>query len=126
MVWFADVGEFVGSFTANFIERRARTKSRTWGSTKADADNAAYTAVTKGLEDCLPMQNHVTQKGLNEVCKSLKKNDHFAAQLAIDANPGLRKRDICVALLKLSVTCLCGENPTDLVSSATYSMIARK
>lgn len=126
MGWFGNAGEFCGSFTANFIERRARTKSRTLGSTRADADNAAYDAITKGLGDCLPMEDHVTRKGLKKLCKSLKKNEHFPAQLAIDANPGLRKREICVALLKLSVTYLCSENPADLVRAATYTMIACK
>lgn len=126
MSWLGNAGEFFGSFTASFLERRARTKSRTLGSTKADADIAAYNAVTKGLFDCLPMEDHVTRKGLYEVCQSLKKTDHFAAQLAIDANTGLRKRDICVALLKISVTYLCAENPADLVRAATYTMIACK
>ena len=126
MSWLGNVGEFIGSFGASFVERRARTKSRTLGSTRADADTAAYNAVTKGLGDCLPMEDHVTRKGLKEVCKSLKMNDHLPAQLAIDANSGLRKREICVALLKLSFTYLCSENPADLVRAATYTMIACK
>lgn len=126
MGWFDNAGEFFGSFGASFLERRARTKSRTLGSTKADGDSAAYHAVTKGLEDCLPMEDHVTRRGLKDVYKSLKMNDHFPAQLAIDANPGPRKREICIALLKISVTYLCSENPSDLVRAATYTMIACK
>ena len=126
MGWLGNVGEFCGSVAASFVECRARTKSRTLGSTKSDADAAAYNAVTKGLEDCLPMEYHVTQKGLKNVCKYLKMNEHLPAQLAIDANPRPRKRGICVALLKLTVTYLCSENPKDLVSAATYTMIAFK
>lgn len=123
MGWLGDAGEFFGNFGASFLERRARTKSRTLWSTKADADVAAYNAVTEGLGDCLPMEDHVTRRGLKALCNSLKMKDHFPAQLAIDANPGPRKRDICIALLKLSVAYLCSKDPADLVRAATYTMI---
>lgn len=127
MGWLGSAGEFLGSFGASFIEHRARTKQRTLRSSKTDGDIAAYNAVTKGLkEDCIPMDDHVTRTGLKAVCKSLKKNDHLAAQLAIDANPGLRKREICVYLLKYTVTYLCSEKPSDLVRGATYTIIACK
>lgn len=126
MSWLGSAGEFFGNFGASFLERRARTKSRTLGSTKADVDLAAYNAVTKGLGDCLPMEDQVTRRGLNAVCNSLKMKDHFPAQLAIDANPGPRKRDICIALLKFAVTYLCSEDPVDSVRAATYTMISCK
>lgn len=126
MGWLTSVGEFCGSFGANFIERRARTKRRGFGSSKADGDLAAYTAVTEGLKECLPIDDHVTRRGLKAVCHSLKKNDHFGAQLAIDSNPGSYKREICVYLLKSVVVYLCSENPSDLVRAATYTMIACK
>jgi hypothetical protein len=126
MGWLGNAGEFLGSFGASFVEHRARTKRRTLGSSKADGDIAAYDAVTKGLKDCLPMDDHVTRRGLRAVCNSLKRNDHLGAQLAIDANPGLRKREICVYLLKSAVTYLCSEDPSNLVRGATYTIIACK
>lgn len=126
MSWFASVGEFCGSFGASFIERRARTKRRGFGSTKADVDIAAYNAVNEGLKDCLPIEDHVTRRGLRAVCHSLKKNDAFGGQLAIDTNPGPRKREICVHLLKYAVIYLCSEDPADLIRAATYTMIACK
>lgn len=126
MSWVGSVAEFCGNFGATFIERRARTKTRMLGSTKADADIAAYQAVNEGLRDCVPMEDHVTKDGLKVVCKALKKKDHFAAQMAIDANPGARKREICIALLKGAVTYLCSDNPADYVRAATYNLIACK
>ena len=126
MGWLSSVGEFCGSFGASFIERRARIKQRGFGSSKADADIAAYNAVNEGLKGCLPIDDHVKRRGLKAVCHFLKKNDHFGAQLAIDANPGPRKREICVFLLKSAVTYLCSDDPTDIVRAATYTMIACK
>ena len=122
MGWLTSIGEFSGSFGASFIERRARIKRRGFGSTKADGEIAAYNAVNEGLKDCLPMDDHVTQGGLRALSHSLKKNDHFGAQLAIDANPGPRKREICLHLLKYAVIYLCSEDPADL----RYTMIACK
>ena len=126
MGWLVSVGEFCGSFGASFIERRARIKQRGFGSTKADGDIAAYNAVNEGLKDCLPTDDHVIRRGLSAVFHSLKKNDHFGGQLAIDANPGPRKREICIYLLKYAVTYLCSEDPADLIRAATYTMIACK
>ncbi len=126
MSWLNSVGEFCGSFGASFIERRARIKRKGFGSSKADGDIAAYNAVNEDLKECLPIDDHVTRRGLRAVCHSLKKNDHFGAQLAIDANPGSHKREICVYLLKSVVVYLSSENPPDLVRTATYTMIACK
>ena len=123
MSWFSSIGEFCGSFGASFIEHRARIKQRGLGSSKADCDIAPYNAINKGLKDCLPIDDHVTRRGLRAVCSSLKKKDHFGAQLAIDANPGLGKREICV---KYAVTYLCSEDPVDLIRAATYTTIACK
>lgn len=124
MGWLASAGEFLGSFGTSFIERRARTKCRKLGSTKADGEITAYNAVTKDLIDCLPMEEQVTRRVLNDVCKSLKITYDFPAQLAIDANPGPRQREIFIALLKLSY--LCSKNPSEIVGAATYTMIAFK
>ena len=121
-----NVGEFFGSFGASFIEHRARIKQRRIGSNKADADIAAYNAVNEGLKTCIPLEDHVNRRGLRQICTALKKNDHLGAQLAIDANPGLRKREICIHLLKYAVTYLCSENPADMIRAATYTMIACK
>lgn len=108
------------------MTHRAKTKQRRLGSTKADVDIAAYNAVNEGLKDCILLDNHVTKRGLRELCNALKKNDHLGAQLAIDANPGPLKREICIHLLKYAVTYLCSENPIDLIRAATYTMIACK
>ena len=126
MSWFSSIGEFCGSFGASFLTHRERIKQRKLGSSKADVDIAVYNAVNEGLKDCLPMDNHVIRRGLRGVCDSMKNKDHFGAQLAIDANPGPRKREICVHLLKYAVTYLCSENPADLIRAATYTMIASK
>lgn len=120
MSWFSSVSEFCGSFGASFLERRG------FGSSKANGDIAASNAVNEGLKECLPIDTHVTRRGLKAVCHSLKKNDHFGAQLAIEANPGPSKREICVYLLKSVVLYLCSENPADLIRAATYTMIACK
>jgi hypothetical protein len=126
MSFFGDyAGEFFGNFAGAFIERRARTKSRTFGATKGDRDITAYKAVNEGLSKmCLPIEDHVNKRGLKQVCSALKKSDHFAAHLAIDSNPGLRKRDVCIYLLKATVTYLCTKDPADIVRAATYTMIA--
>ena len=124
--WISGFSEFCGSFGASFIEHRARIRKRRIGSTKADTDIAAYKAVNEGLKACIPMEDHVTRPGLRHLCTALKKNDHFAAQLAIDANPGPRKRDFCIFLLKSAVCYLCSDDPADLVRAATYTMIACK
>lgn len=120
-----NVSEFLGNFWANFLVHRARTKTRFTGSTKADEAINAYNAINKGLkENCLPLDDHILKSGLKQTCRALKNNDHFGAQVAIDANPGPRKRDICIALIKIVVTYLCSESPSDLVRSATYTMLA--
>ena len=117
--------EFLGNFAGAFIERRARTKTRTFSTPGGDRDIAAYDVVDKGLKKiCPPMEDHVTNRGLKQVCMALKKSDHFGAQLAIDSNPGPRKREICIFLLKSTVTYLCTENPADIVRAATYTLIA--
>ena len=122
--WISSVGEFCGSFGASFLERRARTKKRKFGSTKADYDIAAYNAVKEGLQDCIPIEDHVTRPGLKQLCTALNRNDHLGAQFAIDANPGLQKREICVYLLKYAAAYLCSEDPADMIRAATYTMIA--
>ena len=126
MSWFGNfAGEFFGNFAGAFIERRAITKSRTLGATKGDRDIIAYKAVNEGLSKmCLPIEDHVNERGLKQVCWALKKSDHFAAHLAIDANPGPRKRDLCIFLLKATVTYLCTKDSSDIVRGATYTMIA--
>lgn len=124
--WIGNAGEFLGSFGASFIEHRARIKRRRIGSSKTDVDIAAYNAVNEGLKTCIPLEDHVNRRGLRQLCQALKKNDHLEAQLAIDANPGLRKREICIHLLRYAVTYLCSENPVDLIRAATYTMIACK
>lgn len=127
MVWgVSEWTQFWGSMGASFIEHRAKTKQRSIGSSKADMDIAAQGAIDQSLIHCLPINDHVTEKGLTQLCVALKRNDHLAAQLAIDSNPGLRKRDICIFLLKSSISYLCSEDPADLVRSATYNLIGCK
>ena len=121
MSWLDNVGEFCGNFGTSFITRRVRIQQRRFGSSKADDDIAAYNAVNEGLKECLPIDDHVTQRGLKVLGHSLKKNDHFVAQSAIDANPRPGKREF---LLKSTVTYLCSENPADIVRATTYTMIA--
>jgi hypothetical protein len=126
MSWFSSIGEFCGSFGASFLEHRARTKQRSLGTKKADIDAAAYIAVNEGLKTCRPLDDHVTPRGIKKLCYALNKKDHFAAQLAIDANPKPRKREICIHLLNYAVTYLCSKDPADLVRAATYTMLACK
>ena len=123
MPWLTSTGEFIGGFTASFLERRARTKSRLSRSTIEDGNRAAYDVLNKGLRECTPMNDHVTRKGLKELCRALKSDDSSGALIAIEANPGPRKRDLCLALLKLSVIYICSENPSDLIRAATYTII---
>jgi hypothetical protein len=127
MALFRNLGEFGGNFVAAFVERRARIKARSLGMMKADQDVAAYQGVKEGLEAmCLPMEDHVTKRGLNQVCSALKNSDTFAASLAIDANPGPGKREVCIAFLKASVVYLCSNDPSDMVRAATYNLIGCK
>ena len=127
MGWLGKVGEFAGSFIASFTSHRARIKNRTFGSTQGDVDINAYNNVAYGLKiDCAPIDDHVTRKGLKELCLALKINNHFLASTAIDGNLGPRKRDICLIALRQAVTYLCSEDAADLVRSATYTMIACK
>lgn len=81
-----NLNELVRYFWSSFLEGRARTKSRKLGSSKADADIAIYEAINKSLEDCLPMEDHVTRYGLKKICKSLKMKKHFQARFRISIN----------------------------------------
>lgn len=127
--WIGNVGEFFGSFGVSFIKHRARTKQRRIGrigSSTADADIAVYNAVNEGLKTCIPLDDQVNRRGLRQLCSALKRKDHFGAQLTIDANPRLHKREICIHLLKYAVIYLCSENPADIIRGATYTMIVCK
>ena len=119
------IGEFVGSFGKAFITHRQRTKRRSLIRHKTDIDITHYDMVNEGLrKDCAPIEDHVSRIGLKKLCRALIKKDQFKAQLAIDANPGLNKRQICVVMLKGVVTYLCTEDPSEMIRAATYTMIA--
>lgn len=119
------IGEFVGSACKAFLTHRQRTKRRSIIRHKTDIDISYHYMVNEGLgKDCAPLEDHVSRIGLKKVCQALKNKDQFKAQLAIDANPGLNKRQICVVMLKGVATYLCTEDPSEIIRAATYTMIA--
>lgn len=119
------MGWGIGEFSGNFMAHRARTKRRGLGIPTDDRDIAAYNAVNEGLKnDCLSIvDDQITEKAKKLLCKALKQGDPFEANLAIDGNPGFRKRPVCIALLKLTVTYLFSENLNDMVRSAKYNLL---
>lgn len=125
MVWgMKSLGEFCGSFVSSFMERRKITQQRGFGTSEADIHVGAAENIERLRENCLPIEDHVTRRGLKQVYSALNRKDHFAAQLGIDANPGPSKTDICITLLKATVSYLCSDNAADRIRAATYTMIA--
>lgn len=124
MSWLGNVGEFCGSFAAAFVKRRAITKSRTLGSTKEDEIFHLSTVMSEGLgNECLPIEDHVTRRGLNQVCKALETKDNFRADKAIAANPGPNQRLFCLKLINYAVTHACSENAINSIRAATFNLL---
>lgn len=120
-VW-GSMGEFSGNFLASYYNQRARQKLRDPREIEAALTQSAAEAV-KGLEQCKPISDHLTNDGINKLRRSLNRNDHFGALLAIDGNTKITKRDICISLLKIAATGICKGYCVEDIRAATYTML---
>lgn len=127
MVGWGCIGEFVGNAAASFVARKEQNDKAKVNILKADEAINNYKQIENTLNrNCQPIDDHVTRQGLNQLCSALKKNDNFGAQLAIDSNPGLRKRDVCIIVLKGVSLYLSTQDPSSMVRAATYNLIGCK
>lgn len=116
-----------GTFYASSKTHKAKIDAERSFVTKYETNMAVSRSIEETFKSttCKPLiDDHITETGARQVLKALKKSDHFGAQLAIDANPGKNKNQICIAMLKLAITIICSENSTDLIRSATYVALA--
>jgi len=120
--------EFFGSASMSFLEHREKIKKRNININVFSADEAAikYKEIDHLKLACLPIDDHITRRGLNKLCHALKGKNHIEAQFVIGDNPGLRKREVCLLLLRGVSLYLCQEDPSALVRAATYTLIGCK
>jgi len=118
------IGEYCVTFLVNYREHRARCKRRLRLASDDDRLIATKDSIEKGLGDCVPDSDHIANVGKRQLCKALKNDDHFGSMLAIDANPGPRKRDVCIVILKLACAYICKEDAVDAIRGATFTYLA--
>ena len=88
---------------------------------KANGHNAV-----QGLQDCIPLTDHVNDVGLSDVVTAVKRRDEFKAHLAIDSNLMPSKRTVCIQLLKIACSVACNGLCVEDIQAATISVITTK
>lgn len=121
--WFSKVGEFTASFYAHYTAHKAKIDAQRRFAKLEDVQLSSFQGAKTALEgsDCFPIvESQVTKKGAKLIQKALLNHDEFGANLALDANPGINKKQVCIAMLKQLITVACSENVSTVIRSATY------
>lgn len=123
------VGLFMWNFGRGLFDKIRETKERELKdfTNKITAADGSIERSNERLlaEECHPIEDHVSERGLGKMCRKLKKSQLHQAQAIAELNRTPSSTRICIEILKMGIALYIKAGPEGLAGGALNIICAR-